>query len=71
MTWSRPDLVGEKHHLAVLTARDVNEIRRRRKQDPKRWTYMALSIEYDVGHGTISAILAGRTWRHLLPEEER
>ena len=66
--WQRPDMRGERHYLARLTAAQVLDIRAKREADPKRWTMLALAIEFDVGNGTITAILSGRTWKHLLPE---
>jgi ribosomal L20-like protein len=69
--WKRPDLQGERHHLAVLCAEDVLEIRRLRKQNPQRWTYVALANEFNVGNSTIGAVLSNRTWQHLLPKEEQ
>lgn len=52
---------GEKCHMAVLAASQVNEIRKRYKRGNGR----ALAREYGVHFGTISAIVVRKSWRHL------
>jgi hypothetical protein len=51
--------------MSKLTERQVREIRRRYAAGDG--TYLSLANDYDVGNGTIGAIVQGRTWRHLLP----
>ncbi|KKM21473.1 hypothetical protein LCGC14_1635040 [marine sediment metagenome] len=62
--------VGEAHHKAKLTEKQVREIRasgwtpqnhpRKAVSSPK------LARKYGVSHPTIQAVLRGTTWRHLL-----
>jgi hypothetical protein len=53
---------GERHHKAKLTEAHVLEIRERRLRGEYTTT---LGAEYGVAANTISAIVNGRTWRHL------
>jgi len=55
---------GEGHALAKLTDEDVQKIRRRYAEG--QGTYVSLADQYNVSSGTISAIIRGITWRHLL-----
>jgi hypothetical protein len=56
--------VGAAHGHAKIRAEDVNVIRE---------AYVAgeaqevLATRYGVAQGTISALLAGKTWRHIRP----
>lgn len=54
---------GERSGRAVLTEQDIRDIRELRQDG---MTYLELSTWYSVSSGTISAILAGRTWRHVV-----
>lgn len=54
---------GERSGRAVLTEQDIRDIRELRQDG---MTYLELSTWYRVSSGTISAILTGRTWRHVV-----
>lgn len=54
---------GERSGRAVLTEQDVRDIRDLRAEG---MTYVGLATWYNVSEGTISAILARRTWRHVV-----
>jgi hypothetical protein len=56
---------GELHNLAKLTAPQVLQIRARYATG--EITQLALAAEYQVGQNTISRIVRGHTWCHLLP----
>jgi hypothetical protein len=56
--------VGERHPAARLTAANVRAIRRA----AGRVTQDELAARYGVAQPTISAVLSGETWRHLLPD---
>lgn len=60
-------LRGSRHNLAKLTDADVIEIRR-------LWslggaTQVALGERFGVSKGQISAIVRGKKWAHLLPDD--
>lgn len=57
--------IGSDHGRAVLDEDLVAELRRLRRDDPKRWTYPALAERYGVHRQTVFMILSGRTWRHV------
>jgi hypothetical protein len=57
--------IGSDHGRAVLDEERVAEMRRLRRDDPKRWTYPALAERYGVHRQTVFHILSGRTWRHV------
>jgi hypothetical protein len=53
---------GEKHHRAVLTLEQAQEIRRRYATGDVLGRELA--AEYEVSHGTIKNLLAGKTYAH-------
>lgn len=56
--------VGERVTAFVkLTSKEVFEIKR--KYVNKRGIFTKLGREYKVGHGTIAAIIYGRSWKHI------
>jgi hypothetical protein len=55
-------LLGERHHQAVLTDKQVLAIRRRRAAGEPG---VALAREYGVTPTTIASIHTRKTWRHL------
>lgn len=55
---------GARHHKAKLTEQDVLQIRKRFLG--KRGQLAALAREYGVCPQNMKAVVAGRTWRHLL-----
>ncbi|MFF5973656.1 hypothetical protein ACFY7C_19225 [Streptomyces sp. NPDC012769] len=55
---------GEKHHLSKLTADGVREIRRRRAAG-ETIDSIWLSFPNVASPSTITAVLNGRTWRHV------
>ncbi|MCZ2077896.1 MAG: HNH endonuclease [Bryobacterales bacterium] len=59
---------GEAVPTSVLTDDDVREIRRLYAAD--RWTQQRLADHFGVKRGTISQIIRGNHWRHLLSPDE-
>lgn len=59
----KPNLQGEKHHQARLTADQVREIRRQSRAGVTR---KELAQRYGVAVPTIDSIIYRQTWRHLL-----
>jgi len=59
---------GEDHGAARLTEQDVREIRVRYKRE--RIRQVDLAAQYGVYQATISSIVRGETWRHLLQEDD-
>lgn len=57
---------GENNAAAILTERDVIQIRH--KHSSKRYSYKELAEQYNVNKGTIHNIIVGKTWKYLLPE---
>jgi DNA-binding XRE family transcriptional regulator len=55
---------GERNAAAVLTETQVREIRA--KYQPYKYQQSTLAEEYGVSRHTISGIVDGRLWRHLL-----
>ena len=53
---------GEQQGCAVLTTREIKEIRRRCKPYDKKNGCSALAFEYGVKHPTISNVITGKTW---------
>lgn len=53
--------LGEDHCHAVLTEKQVAEIRER--YEPGINSHRSLAKEYGVGHTTIGQVLRGQTWR--------
>jgi hypothetical protein len=56
---------GERCHLSKLTDVQVISIRRLRKLGA---TLSELAFWFDISAPTVSAIINGKTWKHLLPE---
>ena len=54
---------GERSGRSVLTADQVLNMRHAYRV--RGVTYMDLAVQYDISEGTVSAILAHRTWKHL------
>jgi hypothetical protein len=68
---SRPDVQGENHPLAKLTAQKIKDIRKERVEG---CTYRALAIKYGVDSALIGRIVKGRAWCHVVddtPDEPR
>jgi hypothetical protein len=59
--------VGEQNGVSKLTTADVLEIRRLHSEE--RIGPSAIAHRFGVFHGTICAILTGRTWAHLKEAE--
>jgi hypothetical protein len=55
--------LGELHHKARLTVEKV--LNMRHDYRIRGVTYMDLANKYDVGVGTVSAVLLHKTWRHV------
>jgi hypothetical protein len=56
---------GERNSHAILTEAQVQTIRAEYWYDTGRSNILELAAKYGVSHVTISAIIAGRTWKHL------
>lgn len=54
---------GERSGRSVLIADQV--LKMRHDYRIRGVTYMDLAVQYDISEGTVSAILAHRTWKHL------
>lgn len=54
---------GERHGRAILTEKDVREIRRR--YIPYKVSFPKLAKEYGVHHSAIYSIIIGKTWKHI------
>jgi hypothetical protein len=63
-----PMLRGESHGMAKLTDRDVCTIRC--AYETGLYSREDLATEFNVTTMTISYIVRGKTWRHLLPNEK-
>lgn len=61
-----PTPSGEDHHLAVLTDKEVLEIRTLYSEG-NYISKRSLARHYGVSEGTLRQILKGDTWKHLLP----
>jgi hypothetical protein len=59
---------GSRNPMAAFTDDQVIEIRRRYRERESKM--VDLAREFGVSRGTVSAIVSGRTWRHLLPETQ-
>lgn len=55
------DAIGENVNTAVLTERQVKEIRRRAKS----CSIIGMAKEYGVDRTTIGRIINGKSWKHL------
>lgn len=55
---------GEFHGMAKLTSSDVREIREIRRT--KGLSHPQIGKMFNVKHGTIRDLLAGRTWSHIV-----
>jgi len=42
--------IGEDHHRAVLTNREVDQLRALRDEDPKAWTFPRLAEHFSISH---------------------
>ena len=54
---------GEENGQAVLTADDVKEIKLRRSQG---LLHREIAAEFNVARQTVSSILQGRNWHHVV-----
>jgi hypothetical protein len=54
---------GTKHHAAKLNPQKVRRIRARFAKG--KTTVAQLARDYDVTGPTITAVVTGRTWRHV------
>ena len=54
---------GEEIHFAILTEKEVIEIRSKYK--PRKYTFKRLGIEYGVSYQTIQCIIHKRSWKHI------
>lgn len=63
--------MGEGHPHAKLTEADAAEIRRRYRPYCQRWGGRACAERYGVSTGTISAVVAQRTWKARAPRTEQ
>lgn len=59
------DLRGEDHPSARLTEADIRAIRARRREG---WLVREIAAERGVATPTISKILGGRSWSHVLDD---
>lgn len=68
--YTKPECVnkGEEHGMAVLTDKDVQEIRQKYKKRSRVFGAPGLAKQYGVSSSTIYDILYNRNWRHLLCE---
>jgi predicted ATPase len=67
----RRALRGDDHPCAVLTERQVADIKRALLEDSGYGSITAIAVWYDVSRQTISAIKSGRNWRHVEPRPPR
>lgn len=56
------DSRGERHPRARVTDDSVRDIRQRHAAGA---TLMSIAVLYGVSHGTVSSIVARRTWKHV------
>ena len=66
-TLDRPELPPRAPRTGRLTAEEVRAIRRL----AGRYRHKTLAAHFGVHYNTITGIVHGRTYRHLLPPEER
>jgi len=63
------DPVGERNAAALVTAKEVREIRKKAKEiNPetgKRWIQEDLALEYGMSRQAISDIIRRISWRHI------
>lgn len=57
---------GERRHNAILDTEMVRKIRS--EYSFRKVTHKALAAKYGVTHGSIQAMLSGRTWGHVKEE---
>lgn len=60
--------VGERARHALLTSEEVLEIRRTYRQGSSDFNQPALALRFGVSQSTISDIVLGKKWKHLLTE---
>lgn len=66
---SSESATGEKNARAILTERDVLEIRKTYAPGDKEFCKRNLAKKYGVSYATITKIVCGKLWKHLLKEE--
>lgn len=59
-TWCR----GERQHLAKLNAKNIKTIRHLYKTN--KYTFTKIGKMFGVEYTTISSIIRGRTWKHVI-----
>ena len=62
---------GSKNANAILTEKDVLEIRRDYIPGDKDFCKRKLAEKYGVSYVTITKIVTGQLWKHLLKEEQK
>lgn len=60
---------GEKNARAILTEKEVIEVRKTYIPGDKEYGVSALAKKYGVKYVTITKIIGGKTWKHLLKED--
>ena len=60
---------GERNHRHKLTADQVKEIRRVYKKGDLEYGQSALGKKYGIAHGSIAAIVQGKSWKHIKEDE--
>lgn len=61
--------IGEKNARAILNEKEVIEIRKTYIPGDKEFGVSALSKKYGVKYVTITKIIGGKLWKHLLKED--
>ena len=61
---------GSNNFHSKLTADQVDEIRRTYKKGDKEYGQSALGKKYGVAHGSIAAIVKGKSWTHFKKEDK-
>lgn len=68
---SSKNSTGEKNARAILTEKDVLEIRRDYIPGDKKYGVRPLAEKYGVKYVTITKITCGKIWKHLLMEAQQ
>lgn len=61
---------GERGNAHKLTEKQVKEIRKVYKKGDLDYGQSALGKKYGVAHGSIAAIVKGKSWKHILMNDE-
>jgi hypothetical protein len=62
--------IGERNSKSKLNEKQVAEIREIYKKGDLQFGQSALAKKYGVRHPTIAAIVKGKSWKHILKEEQ-